>query len=131
MHRSGLSDQCTLMWETPPTVFCSSLRQFNVLLTQPDGTLVYSGSFGQSTTTTETTPLNPNTVYRATITAWNTCGNTTCSANCSPVLIESKNAAGLLVAYHCGMSLYLTYIVVVSSVLCESLGIRVITPFFI
>ena len=91
MHRSGLSDQCTLMWETPPTVRCSSLQQFNVLLTQPDGTLVYKGSFGQSVSSTETIPLNPNTVYTATITALNVCGNTACSANCSPVLIEGKN----------------------------------------
>ena len=100
------------------------MHQFNVLLTQPDGKLVYSGSFGQSVSSTETIPLNPNTVYTATIIALNICGNTTCSADCSPVLIEGKNAAGLLVAYHCGISLHLTYIAVVPTILCESQGMR-------
>ena len=95
VHRSGSSDQCTIMWKRPPTVSCSSV-QFNVLLTLPDGTPFYSDGFGQGTSTTRTIPLNPNTVYRAAITAENVCGDTTCFTNCSTVTIDGKNAADFL-----------------------------------
>ena len=90
VHRSGTSDQCTIMWKRPLTVSCSSLQQFNVSLTGQDETLVYSDSFGQGTTTTNTISLKSNTVYRAAITAENACGNTTCSTNCSTVPIDGK-----------------------------------------
>ena len=85
-------NQCTLMWETSPTVHCSSLQFFNVTLTRPDGTLFYSDSFGSSITSTQTIPLDPNTVYTATVTAENVCGNTTCLASCPP----GKNTADWL-----------------------------------
>jgi len=74
------------MWEKLPTVSCSSL-QVNVSVTLPDGTLVYSGSFDQSITSTQTTPLNIHTVYTAAISG--VCG-ATCSVNCSTVPIYGK-----------------------------------------
>ena len=89
MYRSGISDQCTLMWERLPTVSCNSMH-VNVSLTLPDGTPVYSGSYGQSITSTQTTRLNTNTVYTATITG--VCG-ATCFVNCSTVPIDGKNEA--------------------------------------
>ena len=79
VYLSGTTDRCTIIWERLPTVSCS-LLQFNVSVTGPDGTPAYSGIFGQSTTSTETAPLNPNTTYTVTITAENVCGTTTCSA---------------------------------------------------
>ena len=82
------------MWKRPLSVSCSPLQQFNISLTGPDGTLIYSDSFGQGTTTTNTISLKSNTVYRAAITAENVCGNTTCFTNCSTVPIDGKNAAG-------------------------------------
>ena len=78
------------MWEMPPTVSCSPLQQFSVSLTLTNGTTVYSGSFNQSTTFTQTIPLDSHTVYTATIT--DVCG-TTCSVNCS---ISGKNANQLV-----------------------------------
>ena len=86
LYRHGISVNCTLMWEKLPTVSCSSL-QVNVSVTLPDGTLVYSGSFDQSITSTQTTPLNMHTVYTAAITG--VCG-ATCSVNCSTVPIYGK-----------------------------------------
>ena len=85
------------MWEIPPTVHCSSLQFFNVTMTRPDETLFYTGSFGPDVTSTETTPLDPNTVYTATITAVNVCGNTTCSAECP----SGKNTDYLLSRIKC------------------------------
>ena len=86
------SDRCTIIWERPPTVSCN-LLQFNVSVTGPDGTLAYSGSFGQDITSTQTTPLNPNTTYTATITAENECGTTACSATNSTAERDGKNTA--------------------------------------
>ena len=90
-YRSGTSDQCTIMWERLPTVSCSSL-QVSVSLRQPGGTLVYSDVFSPSVTSTETTSLNQNTVYTATITAENLCGSSTCSATASTA-VEGKDMA--------------------------------------
>ena len=87
-YLSGTSDQCTLMWKMSPAVSCSSL-QVNISVTLLDGTLVYSSSFDQSITSTQTTSLNMNTMYRAVITG--ACG-ATCSVNCSTVPIDGKNA---------------------------------------
>ena len=78
----GTSDQCNLIWERVPTVSCNPL-QFNVSVTGADDTPVYSGSFDQSITSTQATSLSKSSVYRATVTAKNACGITTCSANCS------------------------------------------------
>ena len=79
------------MWESIPTVSCSSL-QVSISLRQPDGTLVYSDVFSPNVTSTETTPLNPNTVYTVTITAENLCGSTDCSATTSTA-VEGKDMA--------------------------------------
>ena len=90
-YQSGISNRCTIMWERLPTVSCSSL-QVSVSLRQPDGTLIYSDVFSPSVTSTETTPLNPNTEYSVTVTAWNECGSANCSA-ANSTAIESKNTA--------------------------------------
>ena len=82
-YHPGTSDRCTIMWERLPTVSCSSLH-VSVSLRQPDGAVVYSDVFSPSVSSTETTPLNPNTVYTVAVTAENVCGNTTCSTECSP-----------------------------------------------
>ena len=76
------SDGCTVIWQSPPTVYCSSL-QFNVSLMEQDGTLVYSNTLDQNTSSIQTTPLNTSAVYTVTITAENECGSITCPANCS------------------------------------------------
>ena len=88
-YHPGTSDRCTIMWERLPTVSCDSL-QFSVSLKQSDGTLVYSDGFGQSVSSTETTPLNQNTMYTVTIAAENACGLSTCTATNSTA-IEGKN----------------------------------------
>ena len=89
VHRSGTSDRCTLMWESPTIVSCSSL-QINVSLTLPNGIPLYSDCFGQSITSIQTIPLSANSVYTATIT--DECGSM-CSVNCSTVPIDGKSAA--------------------------------------
>jgi len=73
----------------PPTVSCSSL-QVSISLRQPDGTLVYSSMLSPNVTDVETAPLNPNTVYTATIAAKNACGSTNCSASNSTA-VEGKD----------------------------------------
>ena len=88
-YRSGTSDRCIIMWERLPTVSCDSL-QFSVSLRQSNGTLVYSDGFNQSVSSTETTPLNQNTVYTVTIAAENACGIANCTATNSTA-IEGKN----------------------------------------
>jgi len=92
VNHSGISGQCTLMWENPPAVSCSSLH-VNVSVTLLNGTFVYSGSFDQGITSTQTTPLNMNAVYTAAITG--VCG-ATCSVNCSTVPVYGKNAGGFV-----------------------------------
>ena len=77
------------MWERLFTVSCSSLR-FSVSLRQSDGALVYSDVFSPNVTSTETAPLNQNTVYTVTITAENKCGIANCSASNSTA-IKGKN----------------------------------------
>ena len=77
------------MWEKLPTVSCNSL-QVSISLRQPDGTLVYSDVFSPSVTSTETAPLNQNTVYTVTITAEDKCGSANCSASNSTA-IKGKN----------------------------------------
>jgi len=77
------SDRCTITWDRLHTVSCSSL-QFSVLLTQPNGTSVYSKNVDSDNIFAQTTPLDLNAMYTATITAENECGNKTCSAECSP-----------------------------------------------
>ena len=72
---------------------CDSL-QFSVSLRQSNGTLVYSNFFGQSVSSTETTPLNQNTVYTATIAAENLCGMANCTATNSTA-VKGKNIAGM------------------------------------
>ena len=79
------------MWESLPTVSCNSL-QFNISLKQSNGTLVYSGGFGQSVSSTETSPLNQNTMYTVTIAAENACGIANCTATNSTA-VEGKSAA--------------------------------------
>ena len=77
------SDRCTITWDRLHTVSCSSL-QFSVSLTQPNGTSVYSKNVDSDNIFAQTTPLDLNAMYTATITAENECGNKTCSAECSP-----------------------------------------------
>ena len=88
-YHPGTSDRCTIMWERLPTISCNSLH-VNVSLRQSNGTLVYSDGFGQSVSSTETTPLNQNTMYTVTIAAENACGSSTCTATNSTA-IEGKN----------------------------------------
>ena len=90
-YQPGTSDRCTIMWERLPTVSCDSL-QFSVSLRQSNGTLVYSDGFGQSVSSTETTPLNPNTAYTVTVTAENVCRASICSATGSTAM-EGKDVA--------------------------------------
>ena len=89
MYLSGTLDRCTIFWDRLPTVSCSSL-QFSVSLRQPDGTLVDSDVFSPSVSSTETTPLNPNTVYTVAVTAENVCGTSICSATGSTA-VEGKD----------------------------------------
>ena len=83
------------MWEKLPTVSCNPL-QVSISLRQPDGTLAYSDVFSPSVTSTETAPLNQNTVYTVTIAAENVCGSTNCYAT-SSTAVEGKDMHGLLV----------------------------------
>ena len=77
------SDQCNITWDRLHTVSCSSL-QFNVSLTQPNGTSVYSENFDSANIFGQTTPLDLSAIYTASITAENECGNKSCCAKCSP-----------------------------------------------
>ena len=81
------------MWKRLPTVSCSSL-QVSVSLRQPDGELVYSDVFSPNVTSTETAPLNQNTVYTVTIAAENLCGTANCTAKNSTA-VEGKNTVGV------------------------------------
>ena len=81
------------MWERLPTVSCNSL-QVSILLRQSDGTLVYSDVFSPNVTSTETAPLNQNTVYTVTITAENLCGTANCTATNSTA-VEGKITVGV------------------------------------
>ena len=88
-YHPGTSDRCTIMWERLPTVSCSSLH-VSVSLRQPDGAVVYSDVFSPSVSSTETTPLNPNTAYTVTITAENECGTSVCYTTGSTA-VEGKD----------------------------------------
>ena len=72
-----------------PSFFYMGL-QVSISLRQSDGTLVYSDVYSESVTSTETTPLNQNTVYTVTIAAENVCGTANCTATNSTA-VEGKN----------------------------------------
>ena len=79
VHHSG---RCTVMWDKLPSVSCNPMR-INVSLMLQNGTAVYSDNFGLNITSTQTTPMNLDTVYTAAVIAQNECGSVTCSASCS------------------------------------------------